>query len=112
MGVVIVMAVAGQLEDGEPEPRGDQDRAHDRVFGALDGRAELKSDGDDHTAEHYRHQHMGHPGQAGQSSHAGERVAPGPAEDGQRHPVVGQHGMPETNAGGGGQECRAVLSHA
>ena len=109
--VLMVVAVTGQLHDRESQAGGDQDRAHDRALGALDGRAELESDGDDHAAEHDRHQDMGHPCQARQPSHAGERIAPGTAEDGQRHPVVGQNGVPETDAGGSSQECRAVLSH-
>lgn len=34
--MVVVMAPAGQFQDREPDTRGDQDRAHDRVLGALD----------------------------------------------------------------------------
>ena len=69
--VVVVMAAAGQLKHGEADARGDQDRAHDRVLGALDGRAELESNGDDHAAQDDRHQDMSDPGQPGPPSHAG-----------------------------------------
>lgn len=110
--VVVVVTAAHQLQDGEPETGGDQDRAHDGVLGALDGRAELESDGDDHAAEHDRDQDMGHPGQARQPGHAGEWIATRTAEDRQRHPMVGQNGVAEADAGGCSQECRSVLSHA
>jgi hypothetical protein len=52
MVMVVPMAVAGQLQHGEPQARGDQNAAHDRVLGTLDGRAKLQSHGDDHTAQH------------------------------------------------------------
>jgi hypothetical protein len=110
--VVVVVALTGQLQDGEPETGGDQDRAHDRALCALDRRAELKADGDDHAAEHDRDQDMGHAGQARQPGHAGEWIATRTAEDRQRHPVVGQNGVPKTDAGSRSQECRTVLSHA
>lgn len=35
--VVVVVAATGQLEHDEAETGGDQDPAHDRVLGALDG---------------------------------------------------------------------------
>jgi hypothetical protein len=112
VGVIVVVAVAGQLQDGEPEAGGDQDRAHNRVLGTLDSRTKLESDGDDHAAQHDRDQDMGHPGQAGEPGHAGERIASGASQDGQRHPVVGQDRVPEADPCGGGQEGRTVLSHA
>ena len=61
--VVVVVAAAGQLQGGKAKARGDQDPTHDRVLSALDRRAKLESDGDDHAAEHDRHQDVGHPGQ-------------------------------------------------
>jgi hypothetical protein len=50
--------VSGQFEDDEANARGDQQTADDRVLGALDGRAELQADRDDHTAQHDREQNV------------------------------------------------------
>jgi hypothetical protein len=111
MVVVVSMAVTGQLQHGEAQTGGDENAAHDRVLGILDGRAELQSHGDDHTTQHDRDQYMGRPGQAGQPGYPGQRVAPGPAQHGQRHPVVRQDGVAEAHAGRGGQQRRSVLGH-
>ena len=61
--VVVAMAAAGQLEDGEAHPGGDQDHADDRVLRALKRRAELQPDGDDHAAEDDREQDVRDPSQ-------------------------------------------------
>jgi hypothetical protein len=96
--VLVVMAVPGQLQDHERQPGGDQDGADDRVLSALDGRAKLQPHQDDHRAQDDRHQHVGHAGQAGEPGHPGQRVAPGAAQNSQRDPVIGQHGVPEGHA--------------
>jgi hypothetical protein len=109
--VVVAMATPAQFQDHERQPGGDQDRAHDCVLGALDGRAELQAHDDDHRTQDDRHQHVGHAGQARQPGHPREGVAAGAPQDRQRHPVIGQHGVPKGHARGGGQQGRAVRGH-
>jgi hypothetical protein len=49
--MVVLVAVAGQLQSHKTHARGDEHAAHDRVLSVLDGRAELEPDHDDHTAQ-------------------------------------------------------------
>jgi hypothetical protein len=51
--VVVPMPAPHQLKCSEAEAGRDQDGANDRVLCALDARAKLQPDRDDHAAEHY-----------------------------------------------------------
>ncbi len=110
--MAVVVAVTAQLQNHEAHAGGDQNAAHDRVLRALNRRAKLEPHDHDDRAQDDRDQHVGHPGQARQPGHAGERIAPGAPEHGQRHPVVGEDRVAEPNPGGGGQQRGSVLGHA
>ncbi len=47
---------------------------------------------------------MGEPRKAGEARYAPEAIAPGAPENGERYPVVGQDGVPETHSGCGRQQ--------
>jgi hypothetical protein len=63
--VIVAMAPAAQFQEHEASARGDQEAAHDRVLGALNGGTKLQTDGDDHRPEDDRDQHVGNSGQPG-----------------------------------------------
>jgi hypothetical protein len=56
--VIVTVPVAGELKQSEPEARGDQHAADDRVLRALDRRAELKPDRDDDRTEYQRDENV------------------------------------------------------
>jgi hypothetical protein len=110
--VVPVVSVPGQLQCREAEAGEDQDGADDGVLRALDRGAELQADGDDDGAEGDRDENVRDAREPRQPGNAGERVAAGAPDDRERHPVVGEDGVPEADAGGRGDQSRRGRAHS
>ena len=112
MVVVVMVAVTGQLEHEEADPGGDQDAADDRVLRVLDRRAELQPDNDDHGTKPDRNQHVRHPSQPGQAGDPRKRITTRAAKHSERHPMVGQDRMPESDTRRGDEERWPSATHA
>jgi hypothetical protein len=110
--VFVMVAVAGHLEYEKADPCGDQDAANDRVLRMLDRRAKLQTDHDDQRTKPDRDQHVRQPSQPRQARDPRKRVPPRAAEHSQRHPMVGQDGVPESDARCGGEEGWPGTTHA
>ena len=109
--VVVAVAMTGEVEHAEADAGGNQHAADDRVLGVLDGRAEPQSNRDDHGAKDDRDEDVRDSGQSGEPRDARERVAAGAAKDRERHPVVGQDRMTETDACGRSKQRRTCAGH-
>ena len=112
VAVVVGVTVTGQFEHEEADPGGDQDAADHRVLRVLDRRAQLQSDHDDHAAEPDRDQHVRDSGQSRKACDPRERVAARAAKHSERHPVVGQDRVPESDTRRGGEQRWPSTTHA
>jgi hypothetical protein len=103
-GVPVVVTVPGRLERQEHRAGGQEQTAHDQVLMVLHRGSELESDPHDERPENEGERNVCCAREQRQPRHTCVRIAPGPGENGERRPVVGEDRVTEADSGRGEEQ--------